>query len=92
MWLAIADMEGYESFHTTRDSRKSGGVSIYYRNGLMMELVHDLCMCNVSIESCAVKVSIGGANYNIMAIYRPHSGTIEELINILQGCFDRDPL
>jgi hypothetical protein len=38
-----------------------------------------------------VKVNTGGRSNILMAIYRPHSGTVEEFIDVIQGNLDRDP-
>ena len=70
-------LEGYTSFHCTREGR-SGGVSLYCADNHVANRIVDLSVSTAIIESCVVEVVYGGDNFVIFAIYRPHSGSIEE--------------
>ena len=39
----------------------------------------EVTLCNDCIETCVVEVSCGTETFVVLAIYRPHSGTIEQL-------------
>ena len=69
-----AHIEGYSEIHTIRPTN-SGGISIFYRNHLCIEKITSMSLCNSSIESCAVTVTMPDSTiYYIIGIYRPHSG------------------
>ena len=84
-----ASIPNYESYHTVRSDRQSGGVSIYIRDGLISRKIPELCYVNCDIEICTVEVSIDKEPIYFIGIYRPHSGTIErftlEFERILQN-------
>ena len=79
----------YTGFHTVRQIRRSGGVSIYVKNSFNSELINKLSYVNDTIEICTVKVSNENSSIFICGVYRPHSGTIENfslsLENILEN-------
>ena len=78
--VVYADIAGFDAAHTVRDSRRSGGVSIYCRQKYKMKVYSNLSVCNTNIESCSVSVDMGTDNLNILGIYRPHSGTDEQFM------------
>ena len=71
------DMNGYLSYHTIRNHARSGGVSIYVKNNLVSNIMPDLCKCDETIEICSVSIQINNFPLNILGIYRPHSGSID---------------
>ena len=80
----------YNSYHTVRQEKRSGGVSIYIKNYFPSFKVDHLCFANVDIEVCSVQFMMNGVEWFILGIYRPHEGTIPEfelnLLNILNDC------
>ena len=82
-----AEIPEYDSYHTIRTERQSGGVSVYVSDLFISSAVEELCYANVDIEVCSVKIVSNDDSVYIIGIYRPHSGTIEnfsnELIQIL---------
>ena len=82
-----AEIPEYDSYHTIRTERQSGGVSVYVSDLFISSAVEELCYANVDIEVCSVKIVSNDDSFYIIGIYRPHSGTIEnfsnELIQIL---------
>ena len=69
--------------HTIREHGRSGGVSLYCRLGLSIEIIVELTLCTESIESCVVEIGTGTEGFVIFAIYRPHSDCIQNFSNIL---------
>ena len=67
----------FTGFHTARQIRRSGGVSIYVKDSLNSEIINELSYVNESIEICTVKISNENSHIFIIGVYRPHSGTIE---------------
>lgn len=93
-WLCIdnrdsALVDGYEACHVTREGMRSGGVSIFYKGNLKLKMIEELSVCNNIIESCVVELVVGKVSMNIVGIYRPHSGTIDEFTVALSEILDR---
>ena len=72
------EMDGYKSFHTIRHDRRSGGVSLYFDSALKVKQLTELCLCTNLIEICTVELYVGSLKFIILAVYRPHSGSIPE--------------
>ena len=75
-WLNDEDkgsikINNFQSFHVVRNSRNRGGVSIFVRNGLDVELLEEFTYLNSEIEICTVKVLIPDSSYVISVVYRP---------------------
>ena len=73
----------FNSYHTVRDRNRSGGVSIYVKNGITAEQLSEFCFSNLDIEICSVKFKIGNETFFVVGIYRPHDGSIENFQNTL---------
>ena len=86
----ICNMEGYSSYHTIRLGRRSGGVSVFCRSALRSEKVVELSISSETIESSAVELVVDGEIYVILAIYRPHSDSVENFTSVLLGLLNRD--
>ena len=67
---------GYYGYHVTRDGR-SGGVSVFIDENYVSNCVQNLSFCNSTIEVCTVDISVNDLNFTIIAIYRPHSDSIQ---------------
>jgi hypothetical protein len=78
-----ANIDNYKSFHTIRESGRSGGVSIFYKSCIDVEFVDSLSVCNKTIETCTVKIKLNKEILIIVGIYRPHSDSIENFSFVL---------
>ena len=77
------ELPNFSSFHMNRLNRRSGGISVYVVSNIISYKIHSLCFSNDSIEISTVCVKFNGRYQYILAIYRPHTGTISEFIEFL---------
>ena len=83
-WLSEpVHVEGYNSFHTVRDGRRSGGVSVFVKDLYVCDVLSEFSLSNDTIESCTVRITIGKIDLVIVGIYRPHIGRIMEFCESL---------
>ena len=73
-------MEGYCAVHTIRENANSGGVSIFYKQVLNVEVLDKCVLSNISIETCSIKVIIKGNVFYFIGIYRPNQGNVTDFI------------
>jgi hypothetical protein len=95
-WLSetsidTASLSGYSSHHTVRPVGRGGGVSVFVDDGFVSHRLDALCHCDATIESCVVKIIHGDVDIFVVALYRPHTDTIQNfslrLIELLSsGC------
>ena len=71
------NIPNYTAYHTVRSDRRSGGSSVYVHNTINSRKLSNFCVINNSIEICSVEILINREPMHIVAVYRPHSGTIE---------------
>ena len=69
------DIPGFSGFHVFRSSR-SGGVSIYVKNGINCHFIDEFSYVNETIEVCTIEIHHGDLEFIIVCIYRPHSDTV----------------
>jgi len=74
-WL---DIPGYLAFHSIRESKAGGGVSILVKDSLSAELLPSLTYNNQFFESVGVDVTVGGRMHSIIGTYRPPSASLNE--------------
>ena len=74
-----------------RQSGLSGGISVFFKSYLELEVLHELCECTLFIEICTVKLFAQGTCYYILGIYRPHSGTTDEFLEALAAILSKIP-
>ena len=83
------DLQNFSSFHTYRCDRRSGGVSLFVNSNFISYKIPALCVSNDVIEICTVCVNFNNKFQYILAIYRPHGGTIPDfttaLLDILES-------
>ena len=85
----IRELSGFSSFHTIRENNlRSGGVSIYIDQLFASYKIPSLCLSNENIEVCTVSVNFNNISQTILAIYRPHSGTINNFISTLTNLLE----
>ena len=85
-WLnenSLAEVQYFNAYHTYRTDSRSGGVSIYIKDFLTTRLLANLSFCTSSIEVCTVEVCIENLILFVVAIYRPHSDSVENFISDL---------
>ena len=84
-----ANLLNYQAFHTVRPMRLSGGTSIYVRNDLNATQLNNFSYVSIDIEVNTLKLNLNIEEIIIVAVYRPHGGTIqgftEELERIIHG-------
>ena len=83
----LCHLENYSSVHTFRKPMTAqrggpgGGVSIFCDSHLYrMKKIEELCFCNDTIESCVAEIVCDenpSQKYVIVAVYRPHTDSIE---------------
>ena len=61
-----------------RQMRRSGGVSVLCADHFKTKYIAALSNCSETIESCVVELEYNGEKFIILAVYRPHSGTVED--------------
>ena len=73
------NLEGYTSYHVTRESKKGGGASLLISSSIDSELVNEFSFISNDIEICTVKIKFNCTlskttkKFVISAIYRPQS-------------------
>ena len=75
---------GYTGYHTVRQLRRSGGVSIFMKNSLKSDKIQQFSYANDNIEICTIKVSNGTSHLILCGVYRPHNGSIDNFTNELE--------
>lgn len=74
-WLGT-EFRGYDAFHSIRENRKGGGVSILVDNKLNASSLSEFSVVNDIYESCAIGFRLENKNYSIIGVYRPPSSSI----------------
>jgi len=65
----LANIEGYDASHTTRDAGIiGGGTSIFYKNKHIAKHLESLTIMNNNIETCAIELNMKDQN-NIVFFY-----------------------
>ena len=76
---------GFNSYHTIRPNlERGGGVSVFVRNQVKSSKLCEFLICNNTIETCAVKVSLQFFDLIIFSIYKTHSDNTENFTNLLK--------
>ena len=83
--LNFCVLEGYLGNHTYRSNSRGGGVSVFCRNSFNVESLHELSVCNATIETCAVRIFIPGGYLVILGVYRPHTDSINNFTLYLES-------
>ena len=89
----VQDIPGYMCYHTFRGGgSRSGGVSVFVSVDLLSSRICDLCFSNITIETIAVEVSMGGSNWCLLGVYRPHSDTPLNFTQSMENILSSDKL
>ena len=77
---SVKHIPGYQGYHTVREERRSGGVSVYVADVISSRILSEFSFINSSIEICTVQIIINSSKLNIVGIYRPHSDSIDNFV------------
>ena len=58
-------------------------MSLYNDKTLTVELIMELSLCTDIIEACVAEANIDSELTVLLALYRPHSGTVEQFCHVL---------
>ena len=83
---------GYTGFHTTRQGRRSGGVSIFVKDNFTTSQILELSYADNTIEICSVQIKHDNNKISVCGIYRPHSDTILNFCHSMEQVFDHNLL
>ena len=67
----IIEIDGYKSYHSFRNEKIGGGVSVYVTDTLVSLGLDDLTINNEVIETCCVKISYNSSFLYVICLYRP---------------------
>lgn len=65
------NIEGYDSFHCTRDNKTGGGVSIYIRRELNFKVVTLVNRSSYTANILSLEITMRCVKLNLIGIYRP---------------------
>ena len=75
----IADIAGYHSFHSIREHKNGGGISLFIKENLICEELNLISRNDEFLEICAIKVNISSScRIAIIAVYRPPNASVQE--------------
>ena len=70
----IKEIPSYSSSHTVRESKRSGGISIFIKRHYYFSPLESLCFATDNIEVNVVEIKVNTDKLIVIAIYRPHDG------------------
>ena len=77
-----ANIDAYTAFHVTRPTAIGGGVSIFVCSDISARKLDDISFSNITIEILTVELRLNDYIFNIVALYRPHSDSIDNFNDI----------
>jgi len=81
----IKNITGNKGYHSYREGRRGGGVSVFVRDGLKATLVEDFSFVTPVAEFCSVNVNLSSRNsITIVGLYRPPSVSVESFCDLLR--------
>ena len=81
---SLKEIPYFHDFHTNRELRHSGGVSVYVKEVYESKSINHLSFCKPFIEVCTVELTLSLGNIYIVSIYRPHSDLFDDFISDLK--------
>ena len=69
----LYSIEHYTPIHLVRTDREHGGITIYTKDVINVEVLNQFAFINRNIEICSVRLKIENTDYIITVIYRPQS-------------------
>ena len=85
-------INGYNAFHTRRNSGRSGGVSIFIKNSYPAHMIDGLSFANSAIEICSVEIKSSSESFLLCGIYRPHGDTVDNFCSSVEGILNDSAL
>ena len=64
-------LNNYQGFHSVRSASKRGGVSIFVKSYIEVDILEEFSYVSEEIEICTVRMKLLDKNYTISCIYRP---------------------
>ena len=71
--MNLFELQGYTSFHTIRNHKKAGGVSIYIKSLFSTNKIVILTLNNLYIDTITIEFKLDTRNIIISSIYRSPS-------------------
>ena len=69
--FTVASLDGYLGYHSARDERRGGGVSVYVQDSITSAAISQLSLSGPVFECVAVKLTVSnGENICVVGIYR----------------------
>ena len=86
----LSHIPGYVGYHCCRPSKTGGGVSVFVRDNLLSESLN-ICLNNNSIECIGIRFKYSAKSEwtNVLGLYRPPSGNLNEFNLLLEGVICR---
>ena len=85
--LPLCVIDGYHGFHSIRQDKKCGGVSIFIKDNYQCH--ENLCINNETLELITVNVEISESeSIDVVGLYRPPNGNILNFNNKLEHTFN----
>ena len=75
------NLPGYKAFHTIRHSGRGGGVSIFIDQSIHSEGIQPISSIFLNCEISAVKLKLSNQIINIIGVYRPPGGCLNDFNN-----------
>ena len=83
------NIPGYIEYHTIRNGH-AGGISVFVKKSIHSNKINQFSYANESIEVCSVQITNQNCHMNIVGIYRPHSGSIDNFTLALENIIDQN--
>ena len=94
-WLNDADVvnhDGYSSYHSKRNSKTGGGVSVFIKNNHKSMQLEKFSFVNDCIELCGTEISINNqTKLVVLGVYRPPNASISDFNITLNDIMNKFP-
>ena len=64
-------LNNYQAFHSVRSSKTRGGVSIFVKSLIEVDIIEEFSYVTSEIEICTVRIKLLDKKYTVSCIYRP---------------------
>ena len=86
--MNLFELQGYTSFHTIRNHKKAGGVSIYIKSSFSTNKIVILSLSNLYIDTITIEIKLDTRNIIISSIYRSPSLEKDSFV-YLNNCIEK---
>ena len=87
-WCPVS---GYSAFHSIRQDKKGGGVTVLVSDSVRCNLVDNLTINDIIIETCCVELTFKKKSILILGVYRPPNSSIVSFNSSLFGIINENP-